>query len=363
MSVVVMPFVVRMSYTISTTQLDIEHDQKSPRTRSHSDTIKEEVNNQVSTKNDTTITKSDKNHIKVGSSMILNMQNAYPISRTTCCDLLIKGYLREYHNHIFKTLPMDIIPLLRKYLDPILKWCLETTEHRILLRHKHEYHLYLNKNDWKSLTISSKYIIHDVLLEEKHNKKDHYNTYTISILNDSHIGSNLNDIQWLCQIISTNNYLYKLQISNCKHLLQFNKFHFLLQNSFLKMFSHDIIYDKLEEISIDTYKHFNDECFKILIDVIDKKCPSLTHLKLFRTDITNQSVEFIIKFLNENITHPLWYIDIEFCTKINDNALKILCTYLSNNPMKKIYIKCTGNTLFPEQIWQDQRLSLSIYPT
>eukprot|EP00483_Globobulimina_turgida_P002969 UN02974 len=166
MSVVVMHF-ADMSHTISTIQLDIEHDQKSPRTRSHSDTIQTEANNQVSTKNDTTITKSDKNHLKVGSSMILNMQNAYPISRTTCCDLLIKGYLRIYHYHIFKTLPMDMIPLLRDYLDPLLRWCLEHQEPKILSQQKHEYHLYLQKNDWKSLSISTKYIIHDIILEER----------------------------------------------------------------------------------------------------------------------------------------------------------------------------------------------------
>ena len=121
-----------MSYTISTQslsshknvnhkQLDIEHDQSSPRTTTTSQTISHEISNQVTTKNDTTIIKSEKNHIKVGSSMILNMQNSYPISRTTCCDLLIKGYLRIYHYKIFKTqLPMDIIPLLIDFIDPLL---------------------------------------------------------------------------------------------------------------------------------------------------------------------------------------------------------------------------------------------------
>ena len=191
-----------------------------------------------------------------------------------------------------------------------------------------------------------------------------FSPYTITIQNDSHFGSNLNDIQWLCQIISTNNHLEKLRISNSKNLLEFNKFHFLLQNSFLKSFNDDIIYDKLTEICIDSFKYFNDECFKMLIDVIDKKCPNLTHLHLWRTDISNESVKKLISFLNKNGDyHPLWSIDIEFCPKINDDALKLLCDYLQQKPTKRIYIKCTGKSLFPDQIFDDQRLSISIYPT
>jgi len=323
-------------------------------------------NNEVTTKNDTTITKSEKNHIKVGSSMIINMQNAYPISRTLCCDLLIKGYLRIYHDSIYKTLPMDIMPLLIQYADPLLKWCLDNQEPKILLSHlnKNENHLYLNKNDWKSLSISTKYIIHDIILSEN-SKTLNFDKYTITIQNDSHFGSNLNDIQWLCQIISSNNYLNKLRISDCKHLLEFNKFHFLLQNSFLKMCLNDVIYQHLEEICIDSYRDFNDECFKILLDVIDQKCPSLTHLHLWRTGISNDSVKELIAFLmkKKNYKHPLWSIDIEFCPKINDDALKLLCNYLQLNPEKKIYIKCTGKSLFPDTIFEDQRLSVSIYPT
>ena len=143
----------------------------------------------------------------------------------------------------------------------------------------------------KSLSISNKYIIHDIILDEFD-----CDNYTITIRNDPHFGSNLNDIQWLCQIISTNNHLKKLRISNCKNLLEFNKFHFLLQNSFLKSFNDDMIYEYLTEIWIDSYKYFNDECFKILIDVIDKKCPYLTHLHLWRTDISNESVKELIIF-------------------------------------------------------------------
>eukprot|EP01084_Bolivina_argentea_P276792 472373_1 len=368
MSVVLMPFTVQpMSYTISTTQFDIEHDQKAPRTRTRSHSHDSNSSyDEVTTKNDTTIANSESNHIKVGSSMILNMQNSYPISRTTCCDLLLKGYLRTYHEQIFVTFPIDIIPLLNAYLDPLLKWCLDAQEAKILLSQKNEYHLYLCKNDWKSLSISTKYIIHDIILEELIALESiSFNRYTITIQNDSHFGSNLNDIQWLCQILSTNNYLHKLRISNCKNLLEFNKFHFLLQNSFLKMFNDDVMYNHLEEICIDTYSHFNDECFKILIDVIDKKCPALTHLHLWRTDISNQSVKQLIAFLTKkkNHKHPLWSIDIEFCPKINDDCLKLLCGYLEQNPLKKIYIKCTGKSLFPDQIFEDQRLSVSIYPT
>merc|ERR1719415_109637 len=132
MSVVLMPCAVsnRMSYTISTTQLDHEHDQVSPRTReSQSHSFKTEVDNAANTKNDTTIAQSEKNHIKVGSSMIINMQNAPPISRTSCCDILINGYLRKYHAKIYKkTLPVDIIPILIEFLDPNLKWCLENKD-------------------------------------------------------------------------------------------------------------------------------------------------------------------------------------------------------------------------------------------
>ena len=139
----------------------------------------------------------------------------------------------------------------------------------------------------------------------------------MTILNDSHFGSNLNDIQWLCQMISTNTSMNRLRISNCKHLLEFNKFHFLLQHGFL---SHIESYRFFEEIAIDRYKHFNDECFKILLDVIDKKCPSLCHLHLSRTDISTHAVEALIAFLSKRTLHPLWSIDIEFCPKINDDA-------------------------------------------
>ena len=140
MSVVLMPAAVngRMNYTTllspsssssnksvlhHTYDFDFEHDQKSPRTTTASQTISTEISNELTTKNDTTITKQEKNHIKVGSSMILNMQNSLPMSRTTCCDLLIKGYLRIYHIQLFKknnSLPMDIVPLLIEYIDPLL---------------------------------------------------------------------------------------------------------------------------------------------------------------------------------------------------------------------------------------------------
>jgi len=348
-------------------QLDIEHDQSSVRTTSTSQSLREEIDNEVSTKNDTTVAKSEKNHIKVGSSMILNMQNAYPLSRTTCCDLLVKGYLRMYHGALFDTLPIDILPLFIEYTDPLLKWCLLHQEPKVLLMHKNEYHLYLNKNDWKTISASTKYIIHDIMIDHDCDTEQdgEFKLYTITIQNDSHFGSNLNDIQWLCQIMSTNIHLNKLRISNCKNLLEFNKFHFLLQNSLLKSLNDDISYQHLHEICIDSYKHFNDECFKILLDVIDKKCPALTHLHLWRTDISNQSVKQLIAFLNkaENTAHPLWSIDIEFCPKINDDALQLICTYLRQNPLKRIYIKCTGKSLFPDQLFQDQRLSVSIYPT
>merc|ERR1712228_895422 len=205
-----------------------------------------------------------------------------------------------------------------------------------------EYHLYVRKNDWKSLTISTKYIIHDILLEQVTDCLT-FRPYTIHIQNDKDFGSNLIDIQCLCRIISTNNLMKKLKISNCKHLLEWNKFHFFVQHSFLKMLNHDVTYQHLTEICIDSYKHFNDECFQILMDVIDSKCPSLTHLSLYRTDISNESVKELIAFLtkNENRQHPLWSIDIEFCPKINDKALDLLCNYLQMNPVKKMYIKCT----------------------
>ena len=118
-----MPFANRMSYTISTTQFDIEHDQKSPRTTSQSDTLKQEAALTLSTKNDTTIAKAERNHIKVGSSMILNMQRAPHFHKTTCCDLLLKGYLRSHHKDLLHTLPLDIFPLLIDYLDPLLVCC------------------------------------------------------------------------------------------------------------------------------------------------------------------------------------------------------------------------------------------------
>lgn len=366
-----MPAAVRMSYTISTTQLDYEHDQASPRTKeSQSQSFKREVENQINTKNDTTIAQSEKNHIKVGSSMIINMQMAPPISRTTCCDILINGYLRMYHQNIYKTMHVDIVPILIQFLDPNLKWCLNKQEPKILQvsQKKDEWHLYLNKNDWKSLSISTKYIVHDIILEEQtcdDSLQQTFVPYTISIINDKVFGSNLIDIQWLCRIISTNPNLHTLRISNCKHLLEWNKFHFFVQNSFLKMLNHDVTYEHLTEICIDSYKDFNDECFRILIDVIDAKCPSLTHLKLYRTDIGNASVMELISFLSKtkNGQHPLWYIDIEFCPKINDDALDLLCNYLISNPVKKMHIKCTGKNIQNDQIWEEQRLSVSIYPT
>jgi len=373
MSVVVMPFANRMSYTISTTQFDIEHDQKSPRTTSQSDTLKQEAALTLSPKNDTTIAKAERNHIKVGSSMILNMQKAYPFHKTTCCDLLLKGYLRTRHKHLLGTLPLDIFPLLIDYLDPLLKWVLDQSEPKILLSpqgpKERDYHLYLRKNDWKKLTVAMKYIVHDVLLEEETLISRYTMTtttaspYTIAILNDSHIGSNLIDIQWLCQIVSTNLALKSLRISNCKNLLEFKNFNFLLQNGFLMESANK--WENLEEISIDSYAEFNDECFKLLMDVMDRKCPSLQSLSLYRTAISNESVKELLAFLEkeEHSQHPLWSIDIEFCPQIDDDALRMIWEYLQRNPLQRIHFKCTGKSLFPDRFFEDQRLSISIYPT
>eukprot|EP00485_Elphidium_margaritaceum_P013080 CAMPEP_0202708462 /NCGR_PEP_ID=MMETSP1385-20130828/20667_1 /ASSEMBLY_ACC=CAM_ASM_000861 /TAXON_ID=933848 /ORGANISM="Elphidium margaritaceum" /LENGTH=324 /DNA_ID=CAMNT_0049367437 /DNA_START=230 /DNA_END=1204 /DNA_ORIENTATION=- len=322
---------------------------------------------------------SDKNHIKTGSSMILNMQNAYPISRELCSDLLLKGYLRTFHRQLYHSLPGDILPLLIAYMDPLLRWCLQHQEPKILIAHKNEYHLYLHKHDWKSLSIATKYMIHDIILNaQAHATTTTTNTattlstttqqdivYTIMIKNDSSFGSNLNDIQWLCQLIAKNNFLHKLHLSNVKHLLAFDKFHFLLQHSFLHTFNDDVSYPYLHEISINSYHHFNDDCFKLLLDVIDKKCPALTHLNVCRTDISAQSVKQLIAFWNaaHNVRHPLWSIDIEFCPKIKDDTLQLIWEYLQQHPLRKVYIKVTGKELFPDHLFDDQRLSVSVYPT
>jgi len=380
MSVVVMPCANRMSYIVSTTQFDIEHDEKSPRTTSQSDTLKQEAAFTLSTKNDTTAPKAERNHIKVGSSMILNLQRAYPFHKTTCCDLLLKGYLRTHHKHLLSTLPLDIYPLLIDYLDPLLKWVLEQSEPKLLLTswHRHrsgsskelQYDLFLRKNDWKRCTVAMKYIVHDVLLSESDFVGDgndehgpQSTPYSITILQDSHIGSNLIDIQWLCQMVSTNLALRSLRISKCKHLLEFNKFHFLLQNAFLMEDSSR--WENLEEISIDSYAPFNDECFKLLLAVIEQKCPALSTLKLYRTAIGNESVKELLAFLEKERSrdHPLWNIDIEFCPQIDDDALRMIWHYLQRHPLKHIYVKCTRRHLLTDQLFEDQRLSISVYPT
>lgn len=223
-----------------------------------------------------------------------------------------------------------------------------------------EYHLYLKKYDWRGLTMAMKSIVKDVVLSTPSTP------YTITILNDSHIGSNLIDMEWLCQMISCNLALKSLRISSCKNLLEFNKFHFLMQNGFLMEEAN--IWRNLEEMSIDSYSEFNDECFKLLINVIDRKCPSLMSLCLCRTAISNESIKELLVFLEkedrkQESQHPLWDIDVEFCPQIDDEALPLIYDYLQRNPSKRIQFKCTGNKLFPDQYFEDQRLSISIYPT
>ena len=257
------------------------------------------------------------------------------------------------------------------------KWVLEQSEPKILLSPRvgskeREYHLYLKKNDWKGLTVAMKYIVHDVILEAENGissleEEEEESTstpipYTITILNDRHIGSNLSDIQWLCQIVSSNLALKSLRISRCKNLLEFNKFHFLLQNGFLMEEANT--WSVLEEVSIDSHREFNDECFKLLMDVIERKCPSVTTLCLCRTAISNESVKELLAFLDrQSDAHPLWNIDIEFCPHIDDDALRLIFEYLQRNPLKHFYVKCTGKTLFPDRVFEDQRLSISVYPT
>merc|ERR1712087_601989 len=116
----------------------------------------------------------------MGSSMILSMQSTLPTSRPACADLL-------------------------------LRWCLEQQSPSIFRQTQNS--LILKKNDWRALSISAKYIVHDHIVSLPSNS-----TYTISIRDDQHIGSNLNDIEWLCLLISSNAALRSLSLSNCRYL-------------------------------------------------------------------------------------------------------------------------------------------------
>merc|ERR1719295_1808167 len=128
------------------------------------------------------------------------------MSRTPCSDLLLRGYLRIHHQRVFKLLPIEPIPI--NFLDPLLRWCLEQQSPHILVSEGSKSSntdtqntvnaLILKKNDWRRISISAKYIVHDHIVCAS----TPYSPYTISIINDDHIGSNLNDISWLCLMIS-----------------------------------------------------------------------------------------------------------------------------------------------------------------
>jgi len=357
----VMPSAHRMNCTLSTTQFDIEHDQKSPRTASKSERVRQESARTLSTKNDTTTVESERSamsngHIKVGSSMILNMQRATPFHKTTCCDLLVSGYLRSSDQRLFDSLPLDIFPVLCDFLDPLLKWVLERSEPHILSMAEGEpNHLFLRKNEWKRLSNAMKFIVHDVVLSRPPSP------YTVCIHNDSHFGSNILDIQWLCQMLSTNLALKSLRISHCKNLVEFKNFHFLLQHGFL--LQNEAKWRHLEELSIDSAAGFNDECFALMAQVIAAKCPALQSLSLRRTAISGQSVEALLALMEHNECPALWDIDISFCRQIDAAALGAIARFLQRVPTKRVHFKCTAYSLSPGRPTEDQRLSLSIYPT
>jgi hypothetical protein len=202
-------------------------------------------------------------------------------------------------------------------------------------------------------------------------------SYDITIKNDDFFGSNLNDIQWLAKIISRNNRIIKLHVSHTTNLLNFNKFHYFLQNSFL-LSRKFIIYPELKEICIDSCKKFNDECLQILLQVLQRKCMNVEHLHLFRTGISDQSCDRMIKFLSVDLNHnpsvrrhnrhhsaypKLWDIDLEFCVKITDCGIEKWALFLRSQPGRPFFMKMTARLMLADWIFEEQRLCLSIYPS
>ena len=221
----------------------------------------------------------------------------------------------------------------------------------------------LRKNDWRSLSISAKYIVHDHIVSVS-------DPYTISIRDDQHIGSNLNDIEWLCQMISSNAALRSLSLRNCRYLCEFSRWHYLMHHGFLMLEDQagQGQYERLEQIRVDGHAHFGDECLKMLLHVIAAKCPALTHLHLARTDVSDESVKALVAFLEEprRQRHPLWSVNLEFCAKVGDAGLCALRAFLRRHPVKKMYLKCTSHSHNDSGLGvreEDQRLSVSMYPT
>jgi len=377
MSVVLMPqpLVARShkipmssSYTLSSAQLALaHHDHIAPRMpATQRQCVQEEAQHTITTANDTTMTSNtnpnhnSRGHIKVGSSMILSMQSTLPMSRTPCSDLLLRGYLRCHHQRLFKLLPIELIPILINFLDPLLRWCLEQQSPHILVSDTANINaLILKKNDWRRISISAKYIVHDHIVCAA----TPYNPYTIAIINDDHIGSNLNDISWLCLMISSNASLRSLRLSHCRFLCEFSRWHYLMHHGFLMLHN---AYEELESVRVDGHAMWDDECFFLLLEVIRAKCPALTHLHLARTEISDESVKALVKFLEEEREHPLWSVHLEFCSKVSDEGLAVLMAYLKRYPRRKMYLKCTSHGGFGMNgngQETDQRLSVTMYPT
>jgi len=377
MSVVLMPqpLVARSlpmssSYTLSSAQLALEHhDHIAPRMpATQRQCVQKEAQHAITTANDTTMTSntappSARGHIKVGSSMILSMQSTLPMSRTACSDLLLRGYLRIHHRRFFKLLPIELIPILIDFLDPLLRWCLEQQSPQILVRSTADTQkpltvnaLILKKNDWRRISISTKYIVHDHIVCTASTP------YTISVRECEHIGSNLNDISWLCRMISSNASLRSLRLSHCRFLCEFSRWHYLMHHGFLS--DADVVYGELESVRVDGHAMFDDECFFLLLEVIRAKCPALRELSLARTEVSDESVKALVKFMEEEREHPLWSVDIEFCGKVGDEGLQAMMGYLRRHPRRRVYFKCTsvsGWGMGGQE--RDERMSVSRYPT
>merc|ERR1712013_172068 len=308
-------------------------------------------------------THSQHHDLKVGSSMILSMQKTLPMSRTACADLLLRGYLRIYHQNLFKMLPLPLIPILIDFLDPLLRWCLEQQSPKILVcsdaqssLDENVNALILKKNDWRRVSISTKYIVHDLIVASPSTP------YTICIRDDEHIGSNLNDISWLCLMISSNASLRSLSLSRCRFLCEFSRWHYLMQHILSEMATEKQFVD-LSSVRVDGHAHFDDECFSLLLRVIAAKCPALTHLHLGRTEVSDESVKALVRFLEKG-AHPLWSVNLEFCAKVSDEGLRVLMGYLRRHPTRKMYVRCTSHSGFGVHGQdRDQRLSVTMYPT
>ena len=326
-----------------------------------------------------------------------NIQNI-KLKKVFCSQLLLSGYIRIILNDndsINVKIPTDLNKVFIMFLDPFLEWCLLKQKPKKILelnKKRNQFELYFEKNDFTQLSISQKYIIRDILCyygkknifnnntnnnnnininnnsNSNNNFDDNNNTgYNVTFRNDANFGENLNDIEWLCYILNKNTNITNLSMNNIKNITNYSKFFFFCQKSFL--YHNYRQYNLLKKIDISNNKKFGHECFKILLNVIIKKLHSLEHLILYKTSISNESIKQLLKYLDENNSHPLWNIDIEFCSKITDIALKDVIKFLKKYNNKRFLIKMTKKYINnnhhktnSDPDFNDNVLKLSWYP-